>query len=191
MVLIRTFPSTAPCLQGIISDVTNALKSDAMPGANESYWYREAGLSQQACAISSEASSCLSCWNVEGAYSNLLCTVVMEDGCQKSKRLSYMAKFKREVIQCAEEKDNRKVTAIFGVDESNVWLWRKQKTAISGCEASRRTFTGPKKGRFPEIDDAVFTFFQDKLLYCSYGTCSGSIIFPKSSSRPRIQSARD
>ena len=103
-----------------------------MPGADESYWYREAGLSQQACAISSEASSCLSCWNVEGAYSNLLCTVVMEDGCQKSKRLSYMAKFKREVIQCAEEKDNRKVTAIFGVDESNVWLWRKHKTAISG-----------------------------------------------------------
>jgi len=25
-----------------------------MPGADESYWYREAGLSQQACAISSE-----------------------------------------------------------------------------------------------------------------------------------------
>jgi hypothetical protein len=44
----------------------------------------------------------------------------MEEGCQKSKRLSYMAKFKHEVIQCAGEKDNRKVTAIFGVDESNV-----------------------------------------------------------------------
>jgi hypothetical protein len=31
-----------------------------------------------------------------------------------------MAKFKREVIRCAEEKGNRKVAAIFGVDESNV-----------------------------------------------------------------------
>jgi hypothetical protein len=44
----------------------------------------------------------------------------MEEGHQKSKRLSYTAKFKREVIQCAEEKGNRKATAFFGVDESNV-----------------------------------------------------------------------
>jgi hypothetical protein len=43
----------------------------------------------------------------------------MEKGHQKSKRLSYTAKFKREVIQCAEE-GNRKAAAIFGVDESNV-----------------------------------------------------------------------
>jgi hypothetical protein len=44
----------------------------------------------------------------------------MEDGCQKSKRLSYTAKFKREVIQCTEEWGNRKAAAIFGVNESNV-----------------------------------------------------------------------
>jgi len=44
----------------------------------------------------------------------------MEEGPQKSKRLSYAAKFKLEVIQCAEDKENRKVAAIFGVDESNV-----------------------------------------------------------------------
>jgi hypothetical protein len=44
----------------------------------------------------------------------------MEEGRQKSKSQSYTAKFKREVIRCAEEKENRKATAIFGVDESNV-----------------------------------------------------------------------
>jgi len=70
----------------------------------------------------------------------------MEEGCQKPKRLSYMAKFKREVIQYTEEKGNRKATDIFGVDENSVWLWRKHKAVISGCEASRRKFTGPKKG---------------------------------------------
>jgi hypothetical protein len=43
----------------------------------------------------------------------------MEDGRLKSKRLSYTAKFKHEVIQ---ENGNRKATAIFGVDESNVRL---------------------------------------------------------------------
>jgi hypothetical protein len=83
----------------------------------------------------------------------------MEEGRQKSKRLSYTAKFKCEVIQCAEEKGNRKAAEIFGVDESNVRLWQKHNAAISGREVSRRKFAGPKKGRFPEVDDAVFTGF--------------------------------
>jgi len=46
-----------------------------------------------------------------------------------------MAKFKHEVIWYTEEKGNRKATVIFGVDESNVQLWRKYKTAISGFKA--------------------------------------------------------
>jgi hypothetical protein len=92
----------------------------------------------------------------------------MEEGCQKSKRLSYTAKFKLEVIRCVE-KGNHKAAAIFGVDESNVRMWRKHNAAISGCEASRRKFSGPKKGRFPKT--AVFTFFQDRRktgLFVSY-----------------------
>ena len=96
------------------------------------------------------------------ACSNLSCTLVMEEGRQKSKRLSHMAQFKREVIWCAEDKGNRKAAAIFGVDGSTVRLWRKHKAAISGCEASRKKFTGPKKGRFPEIDNAVFKFFRER-----------------------------
>jgi hypothetical protein len=141
-----------------------------MPGANESYWYCEAGLSQQVCKISSETSSRLSCWNVEGAYSNLSCAVVMKEGRHKSKRLSCMAKFKHEVIWCAE-KGNRKAAAIFGVDESKVRLSRKHKTVINGCEVSWRKFTGPEKGWFPEIDDAVTMFFQERRktgLFVSY-----------------------
>jgi hypothetical protein len=94
----------------------------------------------------------------------------MEEGRHKSKRLSYTAKFKCEVIWCAE-KGNRKTAAIFGVDESNVRLWQKHNAAISGCEASQRKFSGPKKGQFPEIDDVVFTFFQERCktgLFVSY-----------------------
>jgi hypothetical protein len=86
----------------------------------------------------------------------------MEEGHQKSKRLSYMAKFKREVIRCIEEKGNPKAAAIFGVNESNIRLWWKHNAAISGCEASQRKFTGPKKGRFPENDNAFFMFFQER-----------------------------
>jgi hypothetical protein len=74
------------------------------------------------------------------------CTVVIVDGYQKSKRLSYMAKFKHEVVLCTEEKGNHKATAIFGVDKSNVKLWRKHTPAISECMVSRNKFPGPKKG---------------------------------------------
>jgi len=142
-----------------------------MPGADESYQYHKAGLFQHACTISSEASSRPSCGNLEGAYSSLSCTIVMEEECQKTKRLSYAAKFKRKVIQCAEEKGNCRAAAIFGVDGSNVRLWRKHKTSINGCQASQRKFTGPKEGQFPETDDAVFSFFQEKRktgLFVSY-----------------------
>jgi hypothetical protein len=69
---------------------------------------------------------------------------------------------KREVIRCAEEKRNRKAAAVFGVNESKVRLWRKHNAAIGGCEASLRKFIGPKKGQFPEIDDEVFKFFQER-----------------------------
>jgi hypothetical protein len=85
------------------------------------------------------------------------------------------AKFKHEVIRCAEEKGNRKnrkPAAIFGVNESNVRVWRKHNAAISGREGSRRKFTGPKKGQFPEVDDAVFAFFffkrDTRRLFVSY-----------------------
>jgi hypothetical protein len=50
----------------------------------------------------------------------------MEEGHQKSKRLSYMAKFVCEVIRCTEEKGNSKAAVIFGVDESNVRLAETQ-----------------------------------------------------------------
>jgi len=105
------------------------------------------------------------------ACSNLSCNLVMEEGCQRSKRLSYTAKFKCEVIWCAEDKGNCKATAIFGVDESNVQLWQKHKAAISRYEVPRKKCTGPKKGWFPETEDAVFTFFHERRktgLFVSY-----------------------
>jgi hypothetical protein len=59
----------------------------------------------------------------------------MEEGCHKSKRLSYMTKFKCEVVRCTEEKGDLKASAVFGVDESNIQLWWKHKAVISKCEA--------------------------------------------------------
>jgi hypothetical protein len=93
------------------------------------------GLSQQTCAISYESSSHLSCWNVGGACSNLSCTAVMEEGCLKSKRLSYTAKFKREVIRCAEENGNRKAAASF-------LSWWKQRSTVAETQGSDQRVWG-------------------------------------------------
>ena len=97
----------------------------------------------------------------QNACSNLSCTLVMEDGCQKSKKLSYTAKFKREVIRCAEDKGHCRATAIFGVDESNVSLWRNTRQRSAGVKRHEKNSLDPKKGWFPEIDDAVLTFFPE------------------------------
>jgi hypothetical protein len=59
----------------------------------------------------------------------------MEEGHQKSKRLSYTAKFRCEVVWCAEEKRRPKAAALSGVYESSVLLWWKHKAAISEGEA--------------------------------------------------------
>jgi hypothetical protein len=60
VILIFSIPSAALShwvTDWIILDATNALKSDATPGADESYRYHEVGLSQQVWAILSETSS--------------------------------------------------------------------------------------------------------------------------------------
>jgi hypothetical protein len=54
----------------------------------------------------------------------------MDEGCQKSKTLSYIAKFKCEAVQCVEDKENGTGAAVFGPDENNACLWRKHKPAI-------------------------------------------------------------
>jgi hypothetical protein len=103
-------------------------------------------------------------------------------------RLSYTAEFICEVVGCVGQKANR-AAAIIGVDEGNIWLWQKHKAVDSECEKSQRRLTRPKEGRFPEVDDTVFTFFETDsrlkwtVLYCSYSTYSSSLIFLKCRSR--------
>jgi hypothetical protein len=60
-----------------------------------------------------------------------------------------MAKFKCEVVRCADEKSNRKAVAIFGVNESSIQLGQKHKAAIRQRETPQKKFTGPNKGIFP------------------------------------------
>jgi hypothetical protein len=55
--------------------------------------------------------------------------MLMEDRHQKSKGLLYMAKFKHEVVRCAEVTGKHEAPAIAGADK-NVQLGGKLKVAI-------------------------------------------------------------
>ena len=73
----------------------------------------------------------------------------------KQCRFSYTAKCKHKVILLAEKEGNRHAAREFSVPESNVCLWWKHEDAIFACKQSQKKFTGPRKGRHPEVDREV------------------------------------
>ena len=79
----------------------------------------------------------------------------------KQHRFSYIAKCKRKVILAGKE-GNRLAAREFSVPKSNVRLWRKHKDAIFACKQSQKKFTGPHKGRHPEVDREVLEFVLER-----------------------------
>ena len=75
----------------------------------------------------------------------------------KQCRFFYTAKCKHKVI-LAEKEGNRHAAWEFSVPDTNVRLWRKHKDAIFTCNQSQKKFTGPSKGRHPEMDCEVLEF---------------------------------
>lgn len=75
-----------------------------------------------------------------------------------SKRIHYNAAFKRKVIVYAEEHGNRAAGRKFDINEVNIRRWRNNRNALFSCKATTKCFRGPKKGRYPEIDEAVLQF---------------------------------
>jgi hypothetical protein len=109
-----------------------------MPRADKLYRYREVDLSQQACAISSETSSHLSCWDVEGAYSNLSCTVVMAEGQQKSKRLIIYGKVQMWSYSVRRGEGKQQ-------SYCNFWSWWKQHSTVAETQGSDQRVWGITK----------------------------------------------
>nr|XP_016852657.1 PREDICTED: zinc finger protein 202 [Anolis carolinensis] len=89
------------------------------------------------------------------------CPVVlqMED---KKRRVSYEARFKKEVILYAEVHGNRQAARQFTIPESNIRLWRQHKLAIFSTTLARKKFTGPRKGRHPDVDQEVLKFIWER-----------------------------
>uniref|UniRef100_A0ABI7Y6E8 HTH CENPB-type domain-containing protein n=1 Tax=Felis catus TaxID=9685 RepID=A0ABI7Y6E8_FELCA len=75
-----------------------------------------------------------------------------------SKRLHYDSALKRKVIVYAEKHGNRAAGRTFGISEANIRRWRNDRASIFTCKATTKCFTGPKKGRYPQVDEAVLCF---------------------------------
>lgn len=78
-----------------------------------------------------------------------------------SKRLHYDSALKRKVIVYAEKHGNRAAGRTFGISEANIRRWRSDRHSIFSCKATTKCFTGPKKGRYPQVDEAVLRFVSE------------------------------
>lgn len=78
-----------------------------------------------------------------------------------SKRLHYDSALKRRVIVYAEKHGNRAAGRTFDISEANIRRWRNDRNSIFSCKATTKCFTGPKKGRYPEVDEAVLHFVSE------------------------------
>jgi hypothetical protein len=63
------------------------------------------------------------------------------------KNNSYTGSYKLKVISFAEEFGNRAAQREFGILESNVRYWRKQKGLLKNAKSDSRAFLGPKAGK--------------------------------------------
>ncbi|GFW22738.1 brkDBD domain-containing protein [Trichonephila clavipes] len=69
----------------------------------------------------------------------------------KLKRVSYTADFKLNAVEKANEVGNREAARFFNVDESNIRLWRRNKTNFENCDRRKRADRRGKR-HWPEIN---------------------------------------
>ena len=77
------------------------------------------------------------------------------------KNNSYTASYKLKVISFAEQFGNRAAEREFGILESSVSYWRKQKEALRNRKSDSRAFRGPKAGKYPALEDELVTYFEE------------------------------
>lgn len=73
-------------------------------------------------------------------------------------RASYDKNFKIMVINYAVKTNNCAAAVKYGISEVNVRRWKKQYEQLKSCKSTRKSFSGPKHGRFQEIEKQVVDF---------------------------------
>ena len=77
------------------------------------------------------------------------------------KNNSFRASYKLKVISFAEQFGNRAAEREFGILESSVRYWRKQKEALRNTKSDSRAFRGPEAGKYPALEDELVTYFEE------------------------------
>jgi hypothetical protein len=80
----------------------------------------------------------------------------------RKKNNSYTALYKLEVISFAEQFGNRAAQREFGILESNVCYWRKQKE-LENTKSDSRAFRGPKAAKSAYLTHPDFSAKLEKV----------------------------
>ena len=73
----------------------------------------------------------------------------------------YTASYKLKVASFAEQFGNRAAEREFGILESSVRYWRKQKEVLRDTKSDSRAFRGPKAGKYRALEDELLTYCED------------------------------
>lgn len=77
---------------------------------------------------------------------------------KRQRRTYYSASFKKQVAEYSRISGNRAAARKCNIDESCVRRWKKNIKIIRLCKPSQKSVTGPKVGRFKEIEDCLFNW---------------------------------
>lgn len=80
----------------------------------------------------------------------------------RNRRVYHDANFKLIVIRHAESTNNSVAAQHYGVSEANVRRWRKMKDRLKNANSTRKAFSGPKHGRFIELERTVVEYVREK-----------------------------
>lgn len=86
------------------------------------------------------------------------------------KTLHYDSALKRKVFVSAEKHGNRAAGRTFDVSEANIRPWRNDWNSVFSCKATK-SFTGPKQGRDPKVEEAVLHFVTETRVKGLPSTC--------------------
>ena len=108
-----------------------------------------------------------------------------------SKRFSYTTAFKLQVVDFAETNGNRITARHFGVDESNVRLWKKSKLQPDKMPKSKRANRG-RIAFYPNLEKQIIEWITDcrsqgiavntsyvaMMIYLDHGCVKESMFYP-------------
>lgn len=83
---------------------------------------------------------------------------------QKNKgiRRSFDANFKRMVIKYVKENSSPAAQKKFGISEKNVRDWLKSEKRLKNACSQRKSFRGPKTGKYSEVEKLVVDYVHEK-----------------------------